>query len=110
MTVNSLLGQLSTLKTALLQISDWVSRSLEGKVQHHQMVMNLEASIESCQLLVSIMDSLLAELAWAEKDGLRLWSKARALSDDGRLKECSTQLGHQSLALNLLLTALNWYV
>lgn len=62
-TIISLLGQLGTLKAALLQISDWVSHSFEGKFQHHQLVMALEASIESCQLLLSIMDSLRADLA-----------------------------------------------
>lgn len=62
-------------------------------MQHHQLVMDLEAAIESCQVLVTVMDSLLAGLAWDEKDLLRFPSKTRALLDNGRVKECSAQLG-----------------
>ena len=56
MTVSLLVAQLTTLKAALNQISDWVSQRLKSEVQHHQLVMDLESSMQSCNLFASLMD------------------------------------------------------
>lgn len=108
MIVGALLGQLSTLKAALDQIRQWVQRSLAGVPENYQMAMDLEASLDSCKVLVSIMDSYISELDWTEADTLTFESKMKAMSHDSSIKECSSHLGHQCIALNLLLTALNW--
>lgn len=61
MTIGLLLGQLSTLKAALDQISNWITQSLEGVPENYQMVIDLEASLDSCNILVSIMASYISD-------------------------------------------------
>jgi len=108
MTVGALLGQLSTLKAALGQIAKWIETSLVDSIQHHQLVIDLGASLDSCSILVSVMDGYLSELDWDESNSLTFESKTRSVLQDGSMKECISHLSHQSIALNLLLTALNW--
>ena len=107
-TVGLLVSQLTTLKAALNQISDWVNQRLEGAIQHHQLVMDLESSMQSCNLLVSLMDSYISELNFDEKNSLVFESRAKAVLQAGQVKECVSHLNNQATALNLLLTALNW--
>lgn len=107
-TISQLIGQLATLKAALNQISNWVSGNVGGCPQDHQLTIDLEASIESCHTLVSFMEDFLSHLGWDEGDNLSFQSKAKALLQDGRVKDCQSHLSHQAVALNLLLTALNW--
>ena len=76
--------------------------------QNHQLTIDLEASIESCHTLVLFIDDLLLTLGWNEGGNLSLQSKAKALLQDARVKDCQSHLDHQATALNPLLTALNW--
>ena len=107
-TISQLIGQLTTLKAALNQISNWVSGNVGRFPQNHQLTIDLEASIESCRTLVLFMEDLLSNLGWNEGDNSSLQSKAKALLQDARVKDCQSHLNHQVTALNLLLTALNW--
>ena len=106
-TITQLIGQLATLKAALNQISNWVSGNVGGP-QNHQLTIDLEASIGSCHTLVSFMEDFLSHLGWDEGDNLSFQSKSKALLQDTRVRDCQSHLSHQAIALNLLLTALNW--
>jgi len=108
MTVGAFLGQLSTLNAALGQIANWIEQSLAGAIQYHQLVMDLETSLDSCSSLIAVMDGYLSKLDWDESNSLTFESKTRSVLQDGSMKECISHLSHQSIALNLLLTALNW--
>ncbi len=108
LTVGLLVSQLTTLKAALNQISDWVNQRLEGAIQHHQLVIDLESSMESCNMLVSLMDGSISELNFDEKNSLVFESRAKAVLQDAQVKECVSHLHNQAMALNLLLTAINW--
>ncbi len=107
-TIAQLIGHLATLKAALNQISNWVSGNVGRYPQNHQLLIDLEASMESCHTLVSFMEDFLSNLAWNEGDNLTFESKTKALLQDARVKDCQSHLSHQATALNLLLTALNW--
>ena len=108
MTVGLLVSQLTALKAALSQISCWIDQSFEGEIQYHQLVMDLQLSVQSCTFLVSLMDGRLSELNFDETNCLVFESRAKAVLQDGQIKECVSHLNNQSTALNLLLTALNW--
>ena len=56
LTVSLLIGQLSTLKAALNQISEWITTSLITVPQHHQLVMDLTVSLKSCKFLILLLD------------------------------------------------------
>jgi len=107
-TVNLLVGQLVTLKAALDQIHGWSAKDLGTGPRHHQLVMDLDTSLESCRLLVSVIDSQVSSLNWDEADTLTFESKAKAVWKDQSIQTCVIHLHHQAAALNLLLTALNW--
>ena len=108
LTVNSLIGQLFTLKTALNQIQTWMSSSLSKEPQNDQLVANLGHSLDSCSYLVTFMYDHLLLLDWTEANNLTLASKIRAVFHDSEVKDCAVYLDRQVNALNLLLTALNW--
>lgn len=107
-TVNLLVGQLVTVKAALDQIREWSDTNLSKEPQHHQLVMDLDTSLESCRLLISVIDSHVSGLEWDEANALTFGSKAKAVWKDQSTQDCVNHLHHQTVALNLLLTALNW--
>lgn len=107
LTISLLISQLSTLKAALSQIEGWILTSLNA-VQHYQLVMDLGASLESCETLLLFIDGQLSYLAWNDSNALSLESRIKAALQDKTVKECATHLANQSTALSLLLTAMNW--
>ena len=108
LTITQLIGHLGILRTALTQISSWVPDIGGKSPRNRQLTMDLETSIKSCHNLVSFMEDFLSSLDWTEATGLNFESKAKALLKDSRVKDCQSYLSHQSIALNLLLTVLNW--
>lgn len=110
MTVTLLIGQISTLKAALSQISEWMSTSTGAAPQHHQLIMDLEVSLHSCRLLIAFIDDHLSSLILDHHNELMFKSRARAMLQDRGIKDCVNHLNNQTAALNLLLTALNWYM
>ena len=108
MTITLLIGHLATLKAALNQISEWIGTSLSSMPQHHQLVMDLTMSLESCKLLVLFMNSHIDRLELSDDDTLKLRSRVRVVLEDQSVKDCVNHLNTQANALNLLLTAFNW--
>ena len=107
LTINILISQLTTLKAALSQIKEWISNSLSA-IQHYQLVMDLGASLESCDTLLLFIDGQLSHLNWNDSNALDFDSKIKAVLQDKKVQECANHLANQSAALNLLLTALSW--
>ena len=108
-TVTLLIGQLTTLKAALNHISDWSqSASLDTIPCYHQLVIDLDTSLECCKGLVRFIDKQISRLEWDETRSLTFESHIRAVLDGSGVKECANHLNNQSTALNLLLTAFNW--
>ena len=106
-TVTSLISQLGVLKAALDQINQWMIFSADGSSQHHQLTMDLSITLECCKNLISFVDDHISRLDWDEADNLTFQSKAMAVMDDGGVRQCVGYLNNQSIALNLLLAALN---
>ena len=108
-TTKSLISQLSTVRTALNQIQQWMASNHKGKIPDDQLVLELGESLDCCRTLVTFMnEQLLLYLKWTESNDLTSMSKMKTILHDGEVKECATHLHRQSSALTLLLTALNW--
>lgn len=107
LTISLLISQLTTLKATLNQIKEWISTSLNS-IQHYQLVIDLGASLESCETLLLFIDGQLSHLDFNDSNDLSIESKIKVALQDKAVKECATHLVNQSTALNLLLTALNW--
>lgn len=107
-TVSILISQLSTIRAALDQIHRWTDECLQDDMSHYQLIIDLGTSLDSCKLLISLIDSQLSKLEWKESDQLSFESKIRVVLNEQSTRDCLTYLNHQISALNLLLTAFKW--
>lgn len=99
--------QLSTLRTALNQVTQWID---ELKIpQQHQFIEDLTISLQGCKVLVLLLDTRIDEFPKNESTG-KLTSKGKIelLWEDSEMKEYQNLLNNQINALNLLLTAIQW--
>ena len=109
LTVSLLIGHLATLKAALRQICEWRTVSLVAVPHHEQLLSDLNVSIEGCMVLLSILDDRIGLCQQYENKGLKIRGKARLLWGEHDTNQYLTHLNNQIIALNLLLTALQWY-
>jgi chaperonin cofactor prefoldin len=107
--VSLLIGQLTTLKAALNQITEWVGNSLVSVPQHEQLVADLQASLGSCHVLIFVLEERIEKLEQEQDHGddLTVKGKIGFLLEESSLNEFTNHLNNQVNALNLLLTALN---
>ncbi len=108
LTVAILISQLTTLKAALNQIAEWISSSLSAVPQYHQLIIDLEGSLGSCNVLITFMDHHISKLTWTEAKALNFESRVRVVLEDKTTKDCLSHLNNQTNALSLLLTASSW--
>lgn len=108
--VNLLIGQLTTLKAALNQITELVTGSLANTTLLQQLVADLQVSLESCHVLIFVLEERIEGLEQTDSDGVNLTAKGKIgfLLEESGLNEFNNHLNNQVNALNLLLTALNW--
>jgi len=102
----NLIAQLTALKAALSKLQEWMDADIEEP--HHQLVMDLEVSITCCRMLVSKMDSEVAELRQNDNNGLDTQSKMKLVVKNGTLEALQKMVERQTNALTLLLTVCNW--
>ena len=107
-TVTAIIGQLTTLKAALNQISEWIATDLATLPQHYQLVLDLEEALGSCKILIVFIDGRLNRLERTNDDSLTFQSRLKATLDEKGIQDSVNHLHNQSSALNLLLTALSW--
>ena len=108
-TVALIMGQISTLKAALEQISQWMHTDADTLLSHYQLVMDLELALHSSRLSITFIHDHVTTLMRDKYNELTFRSKARAMAQDNMVQQCVKHLNNQTVALNLLLTALNWY-
>lgn len=108
--VSLLIGQLTTLKAALNQITEWAGGSLVGIDLHEQFVTDVQVSLESCHILILVLEQKIEKLGQEQDDGrgLSIKGKVGFLFGEEGLNEFTNHLNNQVNALNLLLTAFHW--
>ena len=110
--IRLLIGELSTVKSALTQINDW-THYLDDTHRQIDVVEGLRVSLEGCQLaldaLAEEVRSLLggAPLESSANPGLR--ARTRYVWSESSLNEHENRLRAQIAALQLLLQAVQWY-
>ena len=104
-----LIGQLSTLKAALGQISEWIKiEGLAAQSEHLQLVEDLKVALNGCQVLISILDDRVDQLENKEgSDSLKIQGKIVFLWEEQELNVYVTHLNNQVNALTLLLSAIH---
>ena len=107
-TLINLIAQLTALKAALSKLQEWMDTDMDEP--HHQLVMDLEASVTCCRMLVRRMDSEVEDLQQNSGTGLDAQNKIKLVVKNGTLEELQKMVDRQTSALTLLLTACNWLV
>jgi len=108
LSMSLLIGQLSTLRAALNQISEWIDSELNTP-RHQQLVADLTVAIEGCQLLILVLETRVDELQKDEvTEKLKPMGKISYLWEESGMREYLNHLNNQINALNLLLTAIQW--
>ena len=103
LTINLLISQLMILRAALNQLEEWLTASPNAN-QHYRLIIDLGATLESCEILLLFIDGKLNELDWNDNNILSFESKIKIALQDSAVKEYATHLANQSTAINLLLT------
>ena len=103
----NLVAQMTALKAALSKIQDWAES--ESEDPHHQLIMDLDLSLECCRAFVQRIDLQVSGLRLKETLKLDKASRAKLLFGGKSMEEIQKMLERQTNALSLLLTACNWY-
>lgn len=107
--VSLLIGQLSTLKAALVQVGHLVE-DVARVPRDVQLVSDLSISLLSLNTIIGALDNRLSHLQRTAEDGLSNWGRVGFVWDEQTMRDYLSLLDHQVNALGLLLTALQWFV
>jgi guanine nucleotide-binding protein G(i) subunit alpha len=102
----NLIAQLIALKAALSKLQEWMDNT-DVDEPHHQLVMDLEASVTCCRMLIRRIDSEVEDIRQKSGTGLDAQSKIKLLMKNGTLEELQKMVDRQTSALTLLLTVCN---
>jgi len=107
LTVRLLITQLSTLRTALSQISEWVESRVHDALTH--VLSDLTTSLDGCRFLIETLNDRLSRLEYNRHKALSMRRKAQTIWGEKERSDFLSLLSHNIAALQLLLTAMQWY-
>lgn len=105
--IRMLLSQLSTLKAALAQISEWIQTSFDIFPYEHRF--DLQMSLDGSKFLVEALHDRFISSEQETGNSARIGQKMKFLWEERERVTFQTMINHQIGALNLFLTALQWY-
>ncbi|KAF2176748.1 hypothetical protein K469DRAFT_678160 [Zopfia rhizophila CBS 207.26] len=109
LTTINLIAQLTALKAALRQIQEWLENNVTDTTQHHQLIVDLEVSLQCVRMLITRMEEQISGLVRNADNKLELGSKIRITLCSKTIKDFQKYIKRQTGALTLLLTAFNSY-
>ncbi|KAF7943635.1 uncharacterized protein EAE97_005706 [Botrytis byssoidea] len=89
-----LIVQLTTIKAALDEMSNWIATSLQGADKNEQLIINLEGSLESCHVFLLMLEDHITRL---DQNGIdrQLKGKVKLLWNESEIKELNNYLNRQ---------------
>ncbi|KAI9701581.1 MAG: hypothetical protein M1836_001637 [Candelina mexicana] len=105
LTVRLLITQLSTLRTALSQISEWVNDSVHDATS--ELVLDLTTSLDGCRFLMETLNDRLKCLESDDAKPLTMRKRTLMIWREKERTDFLALLGHNIAALQLLLTAMS---
>jgi uncharacterized phage infection (PIP) family protein YhgE len=110
LTIRQFIGQLSTIKAALSQIQDWAAYNADSSPQVQEFMDGLETSLAGCREAIVVLSDHVDKLAAGAKNELKaVATSPRAVWDESLMQEHQARLSLQAQALQLVLTASQWY-
>lgn len=114
LTIWSLIGELRTIRSALIQLGDWAQYNSRDS---HAPLFNdndegLNVALEGCSVIMDVLSREVATLAQGTADGtvVGFRVRARAVWNESIMRDHQDRLHAQVLALQLLLQACQWWV
>lgn len=112
LTIWSLIGELRTIRSALIQLGDWAQFNSRDSLSP---VFNdgdegLNVALEGCSVIMDVLSREVAALAQGTEEGtvVGFRVRARAVWNEGIMRDHQDRLHAQVLALQLLLQACQW--
>lgn len=110
--IRLLIGELSTVKSALNQIRDWVEFNLVGAPTETELVDGLHVSLDGCKVAMTVLAEEVAALSGTTSSdsqfSLSFGTRAKYAWSESSMKEHQDRLHAQVAALQLLLQASQW--
>jgi len=110
--IRLLIGELSTVKSALNQIRDRVEFNLVGAPTEAELVDGLHVSLDGCKVAMTVLAEEVAALSGTTASNsqfnLRFSTRAKYAWSESSMKEHQDRLHAQVAALQLLLQAAHW--
>lgn len=112
-TIRSMIGELTTIKAALIQLHDWTNYNAEISSSHREYEESVTVAIVGCSEIMEVLSGKVAELTFnvnghADLHVLAFKSRIQVLWNEELMSSLQGQLRSQVLALNLLLQACQW--
>lgn len=109
-TIRSMIGELSTIKSAITQLHDWAEYNAEENSSHKEYDQSLAVAIDGCHAIMEVLAEKVAELVngQAESTVLNFKARVRVLWNEEMMMSLQDRLHSQVRALNLLLQACQW--
>lgn len=114
LTIRSLIGELSTIKAAINQLSDWSKYNSQKSASNREYDEGLDVALEGCHAIMEVLAEEVAGLCENTNMGstgvLGFKARMRVVWNDALMQNLEDRLHAQVRALNLLLQACQWYV
>jgi hypothetical protein len=114
LTIRSMIGVLTTIKAALIQLHDWAKYNAEVNSSHRAYEESVAVAIDGCSEIMEVLSSKVAELTInvnghaADLPVLAFRTRIQVLWNEELMSSLQEQLHSQVRALNLLLQACQW--
>ncbi|QGA20587.1 hypothetical protein EYB26_008293 [Talaromyces marneffei] len=110
LTIRSLIGELTTIKSAITQLHDWARYNAEVNSSHREYEESVAVAIDGCSAIMEVLSDKVAELTinvngHAELPVLAFRARIQVLWNEDLMNGLQERLHSQVRALNLLLQA-----
>lgn len=113
-TINSLIGQLKTIQSAITQLHDWAKSTARGSPQHDDFLDSLDVAVDGCHAVMEVLSEEVARLAHdipnSDTGPLGIRARMRIVWNEPSMRDHEQRLQAQVLALQLLLQVCQWCV
>lgn len=111
LTIRSLIGELTAVKSAITQLDDLVKYNSRGSSYHKEYYEGLDVALEGCRAIMEVLSEEVSALTRGAADdnvALGFRTRMRVVWNDEAMKDHQARLHSQVLALHLLLQACQW--
>lgn len=113
LTIRSMIGELTTIKSAITQLHDWAKYNAEVNSSHREYEESVAVALDGCCAIMEVISDKVAELTinvngHADMPVLAFRARIQVLWNEELMSSLQERLHSQVRALNLLLHACQW--